>query len=161
MIKAVILVVVIVLAVAVGLALRARSGKVRPSGGGQTEGPPPATDAPGGAGRPDDDLALLRAAGLHGDGPAVVHFSASWCGPCAAVRRVVAGTVGRLAEEDPAGAPVQDLELDLDEHTALARRLHVMSLPTTFLYRRDGSRHGRISGVPDASALADALRSLR
>ncbi|QDQ96866.1 thioredoxin family protein [Tomitella fengzijianii] len=170
----VILVLVVVLAVAVGLVLRARSGTVKPTAGAQTVARRPAP-----AGRPDDQAdrdvdtaeeesgdqtgvqALLRAAGLRGDGPAVVHFSATWCGPCAAVRRVVAGTSARLAAEAPEGAPVQDLELDLDEHAVLARRLRVMSLPTTFIYDAEGVGHGRISGVPDASALAEALRPLR
>lgn len=182
----IVLVVAVAAALAVGFVLRARAGRVRPepaaapgpaaqepgsqepgsqepaataAGGGSGAGAPPA----GGDGAADGDgeLALLRAAGLRSDGPTVVHFSAPWCGPCAAVRRVVADTAGRLAHEDPAAAPVHDLELDLDEYARLARLLRVMSLPTTFLYDAAGTRHGRIAGVPAAAELADALRPLR
>jgi thiol-disulfide isomerase/thioredoxin len=45
--------------------------------------------------------------GLQGTGPTVVHFSAVWCGPCAAVRRVVnevctcgAPAFGAIAADD-------------------------------------------------------------
>src|SRR3546814_20735193 len=71
-----ILLVALVAVVAVGLFLKSRHGKVR-------------VTTPAATGAADSRLELLRAAGVsspHG-GPVVLHFSADWCGPCAAVRR--------------------------------------------------------------------------
>lgn len=188
----VVLLCVIILALAIGLVLRRRSGRVRPVGttgrnrtpdagapspdpapqgtsAPRAPGPVPAEPLP--ADQVSTELSLLRSAGLRADGPCVVHFSAQWCGPCAAVRRVVATVVARLNAEGPAqeipggqSAPtptVHELELDLDDNAELAQRLRVMSLPTTFLYDASGYAHGRISGVPSATELTDALRGLR
>ena len=76
-------------------------------------------------------------------GPTVVHFSAVWCGPCAGVRRVV----DQVCAELPAVAHV---EIDMDANPAAARRLSVLSLPTTFIFDADGRpalpRHRRPHG---------------
>jgi len=68
----VIAVVVVALGVAVviGRFLTKHSGRLRPTGQQSV----------------DVDTTDL---GLSGTGPTVVHFSATWCGPCAGVRRVV------------------------------------------------------------------------
>ncbi|WP_099025452.1 thioredoxin family protein [Mycolicibacterium palauense] len=134
------------LAVALGLAavtgrlLTRRSGAVReihdhPAGG-------PATDA--------DGLGLSRT------GPTVLHFSAAWCGPCAGVRRVVEQVCGELAQ--PGG--VAHVEIDLDADPAAARRLSVLSLPTTFIFDADGRQRFRAVGVPKAADLHAALKPL-
>jgi len=44
-------------------------------------------------------------------GPAVLHFSADWCGPCAAVRRVVRRVTEELAD---APRPPLDIGIDID-----------------------------------------------
>ncbi|MFF0814830.1 thioredoxin family protein [Rhodococcus sp. NPDC003318] len=143
----VVLGVVLVAALVTGLAMRARTGRVR-----VTE---PAA-APNDARR-----TLLTEVGVPGTGPTVLHFSADWCGPCAAVRRVVAQTLtgldSRLASDAP--RPV-DLELDIDENPVLARELGVLSLPTTFVFDRDGQQRYRVSGVPSAPELESALVGL-
>ncbi|MEV0250380.1 thioredoxin family protein [Nocardia sp. NPDC050712] len=144
MIEITILVVVFLAAVAVGLVWQRRQGKVR-----RTE-TPPVTAAP-------DRAALLAAAGFTGSGPLVLHFSADWCGPCAAVRRVVATVAGELAGTD---RPPQDLEVDIDAEAVLARELNVLSLPTTFLFDAEGNERFRISGVPKAADLRTALAPL-
>ncbi|NUS43654.1 MAG: thioredoxin family protein, partial [Mycobacteriaceae bacterium] len=96
---------------------------------------------------------MLAAVGIGiGGAPVVLHFAADWCGPCAAVRRVVAQVVANLP--DP-GA--RDLELDFDEHRELAAELGVRSLPTTFIFDSDGIERFRISGVPNAADLHRAL----
>lgn len=137
----------LVLATAVGLLLRRRAGRVR-SSYIPTAGIP--TAAP-------DRAHLLAKVGLNGDGPTVLHFSADWCGPCAAVRRVVSSTVAQLADSP---RPPADVELDIDEHPAIAKELGVLSLPTTFIFDAAATERFRISGVPSAADLRTALAPL-
>src|ERR1700722_9003315 len=57
--------------------------------------------------------------GLSHTGPTVVHFSAVWCGPCAAVRRVVDQVCADLPD-------VAHLEIDMDANPEAGRRLSVL-----------------------------------
>jgi thiol-disulfide isomerase/thioredoxin len=91
--------------------------------------------------------------GLSDTGPTIVHFSAVWCGPCAGVRRVV----DQVCDELPAVAHV---EIDMDANPAAARRLSVLSLPTTFVFDADGRQRYRVAGVPTAADLRSALDPL-
>jgi len=91
--------------------------------------------------------------GLSLTGPTVVHFSAVWCGPCAAVRRVVDQVCGEL----PAVAHV---EIDMDANPEAARRLSVLSLPTTLIFDAAGRPRYRTTGVPAAADLRSALEPL-
>jgi thiol-disulfide isomerase/thioredoxin len=132
----VIAVVVVALGVAVviGRFLTKRSGRLRPTGQQSV-----AVDT--------TDL------GLSGTGPTVVHFSATWCGPCAGVRRVVDQVC-----EDLDG--VTHVEIDMDANPAAARRLSVLSLPTTFIFDAKGHQRYRTAGVPTAADLRSALEPL-
>jgi thiol-disulfide isomerase/thioredoxin len=85
--------------------------------------------------------------------PAIVHFSADWCGPCGAVRRVV----DEVCAELPG---VSHVEIDLDANPTAARQLSVLSLPTTFIFDGDGRQRYRTSGVPKAADLRSALQPL-
>ena len=85
--------------------------------------------------------------------PAIVHFSAEWCGPCAAVRRVV----DEVCAELPGVAHV---EMDMDANPTAARQLSVLSLPTTFIFDDRGQQRYRSSGVPKAADLRSALQPL-
>lgn len=91
--------------------------------------------------------------GLSTTGPTIVHFTAQWCGPCAGVRRVV----DQVCAELPAVAHV---EIDMDDNPDAARRLSVLSLPTTFIFDADGRSRYRASGVPTAADLRSALSPL-
>ncbi|KOS57905.1 thioredoxin family protein [Rhodococcus rhodochrous] len=144
----VVLLVVVAAALIIGTVLRAREGKVRV-----------VDPAPAPASGPDP---LLAAVGVGtGDAPVVLHFSADWCGPCAAVRRVVAQVVADLAATGDGLPAPRDLELDIDENPQLARQLGVLSLPTTFLFDAAGTERYRVSGVPAAADLRAALVPLR
>jgi thiol-disulfide isomerase/thioredoxin len=91
--------------------------------------------------------------GLSDTGPTVLHFTAEWCGPCAGVRRVVDQVCAELPE-------VAHVEIDMDTNPEAARRLSVLSLPTTIIFDRDGRPRYRTSGVPKAADLRSALEPL-
>ena len=91
--------------------------------------------------------------GLSATGPTMLHFSAVWCGPCAAVRRVV----DQVCDDLPGVAHV---EIDMDANPEAARRLSVMSLPTTLIFDADGRPRYRTTGVPKAADLRSAVEPL-
>ena len=91
--------------------------------------------------------------GLSRTGPTVVHFSAVWCGPCATVRRVV----NQVCADLPGVAHV---EIDMDANPVAARRLSVLSLPTTLIFDAAGRQRYRTAGVPKAGDLRSALAPL-
>jgi thiol-disulfide isomerase/thioredoxin len=99
---------------------------------------------------PDVDVSDL---GLSPSGPTIVHFSAVWCGPCAGVRRVVDQVCADLGD-------VAHVEIDMDANPAAARKLSVMSLPTTFIFDAKGRQRYRTAGVPKAADLRSALEPL-
>src|ERR1700752_5174159 len=123
------------LAAVVGWLLSRRSGAVRPTGARA-------------AGEVD-----TRDLGLSADGPTVVHFTAPWCSPCTQVRRVVTQVCTDLGD-------VAHVEIDMDANPAAARRLSVLSLPTTFIFDAGGRQRYRASGVPKADDLRSALTPL-
>ncbi|WP_227998314.1 thioredoxin family protein [Nocardia australiensis] len=143
MIEITILVLIVLAALAVGSLLRRRDGKLRAA----------TVTEPTESARAD----LLAAAGMTGSGPAVLHFSADWCGPCAAVRRVVSGVAVELADSPN---PPLDIEVDIDAEPALAKELNVLSLPTTFVFDIEGRERFRISGVPKSTDLRTAVEPL-
>ena len=122
-------------AATVGWLLNRRAGRVR------------ATDS---ATAGDVDTSDL---GLSADGPTVVHFTAPWCSPCTQVRRVVNQVCTDLGD-------VAHVEIDMDANPAAARRLSVLSLPTTFIFDAGGRQRYRASGVPKADDLRSALTPL-
>jgi thiol-disulfide isomerase/thioredoxin len=122
------------LAAAVGWLLTRRAGAIRP------------TDAAGGE-------VDTRDLGLSENGPTVVHFSAPWCSPCTHVRRVVSQVCDDLGD-------VAHVEIDMDANPGAARRLSVLSLPTTFIFDAQGRQRYRAAGVPKADDLRSALTPL-
>lgn len=91
--------------------------------------------------------------GLSSTGPTVLHFSAAWCGPCAAVRRVV----DQVCDDLPGVAHV---EIDIDANPEAAKRLSVLSLPTTVIFDANGRPRYRTHGVPKATDLRSAIEPL-
>lgn len=91
--------------------------------------------------------------GLSETGPTVLHFSAEWCGPCAGVRQVV----DQVCAELPGVAHV---EIDMDANPEAARRLSVLSLPTTIIFDAEGRPRFRTHGVPKPADLRSALEPL-
>jgi thiol-disulfide isomerase/thioredoxin len=128
------LVVALIAAAVVGWLIQRRSGVLR-----ETTDPVDPVDT--------SDLGLSRT------GPTIVHFSAVWCGPCAGVRRVVHQVCTELPD-------VAHVEIDMDADPAAARRLSVLSLPTTFVFDADGRQRFRTAGVPKAADLRSAVAPL-
>jgi thiol-disulfide isomerase/thioredoxin len=91
--------------------------------------------------------------GLSDTGPTILHFSAVWCGPCAGVRRVVDQVCRELPQ-------VAHVEIDMDVNPDAARRLSVLSLPTTIIFDAEGHPRYRTSGVPSAADLRSVLQPL-
>jgi thiol-disulfide isomerase/thioredoxin len=91
--------------------------------------------------------------GLSPTAPTIVHFTAVWCGPCAAVRRVI----DQVCADLPGVAHV---EIDMDADPGAARKLSVLSLPTTFIFDAAGRQRYRSAGVPKAADLRAALEPL-
>lgn len=146
MIGIIVLLVVVAAALAVGAALRSRSGAVR-AVAAESE----SADV--------DPLLTEHGIGV-GPEPTVLHFSAPWCGPCVAVRRIVAQVIDTITATAD-GVPIpRDVEVDLDGNPELAKKLGVLSLPTTFLFDAGGTERFRVSGVPNAADLATALLPL-
>ena len=126
---------VLALAAVLGWLLTRRAGHVRATDPGSSR---------------DVDTSDL---GLSHIGPTVVHFSASWCGPCARVRQVIEQVSKDLGD-------VAHVEIDMDANPDAARRLSVLSLPTTFIFDADGHQRYRTAGVPKAGDLRSALSRL-
>jgi thiol-disulfide isomerase/thioredoxin len=126
-------------ATAIGVAVNRRSGVLRDTSS--------TSEAPG---KPEQDTSDL---GLSETGPTVVHFSADWCGPCASVRRVVDQVCAAMPD-------VAHVEIDIDANQIAAKRLSVLSLPTTFIFDADGRQRYRSAGVPKAVDLQTALQPL-
>jgi thioredoxin 1 len=61
--------------------------------------------------------------------PILVDFWAEWCGPC----RMVAPVLEKLAEEYAGKARVG--KVNVDEHTGLAAKFGVQSIPTLLLFK--------------------------
>lgn len=77
--------------------------------------------------RPTDRETFVRDV-LENDRPAVVAFSAVWCGPC----RVLAGQLDLLAAAHP---ELDVLVVDVDESQPIAERYAIAAVPTVMLFR--------------------------
>jgi hypothetical protein len=55
---------------------------------------------------------------------------------------------------------VAHVEIDMDANPSAARRLSVLSLPTTFIFDGDGRQRYRAAGVPTTADLRSALEPL-
>jgi thiol-disulfide isomerase/thioredoxin len=134
-----------VIAIVAGLALAGLTGWLLTHRSGVL-----AETRPGSGRLPAPDTSDLE---LADGGPTVVHFSAPWCGPCAAVRRVVTQVCTDLGG-------VAHVEIDIDTKPATARKLSVLSLPTTVIFDAHGRQRYRVTGVPAAADLRSALAPL-
>lgn len=86
-------------------------------------------------------------------GLCVVHFWATWCGPCKSFAPVF--------EKSAADSPdVKHLKMDVDENPLTASGLGIMSIPT-LLFIKDGEIVGSTVGAMSDRQLSDTLVKMR
>ena len=64
------------------------------------------------------------------EGPVVVDYTASWCGPC----RVISPLIDQLAEEYEGRAKV--VKIDLDQNKANAKKYGIRSIPAVLIFKK-------------------------
>lgn len=74
--------------------------------------------------------------------PAVVDFTAAWCGPCRAVAPVIEGLASDYADR------VTVAKVDIDDHPRLAARYGVRSVPTVMLFAEGGVKRVYVGARP-------------
>ena len=89
---------------------------------------------------------------VQSDKTVLLDFWANWCAPC----KMLAPVIDRLAEQY--AGRVKVAKIDIDEHSALAERYDIQSIPTILLFK-DGKVTARDVGAKPLSnytAMLDA-----
>ncbi|KAJ5134683.1 Thioredoxin [Penicillium atrosanguineum] len=97
-----------------------------------------------------DNLAIFKA--LTSEGPTVVDFYATWCGPC----RAVGPKVGELSEKY---TNVRFIQVDVDKMREVASQFQVTAMPT-FVFLKDGKEVGQRVRGANVGALEAGIKSL-
>lgn len=87
------------------------------------------------------------------NGPAIVDFWATWCGPC----KMLGPVIEQLSDDLDGKIPV--CKLDVDECRETATKYGVMSIPTV-IYFKNGVEVKRLVGVQTKDKLLDAAKEL-
>ena len=89
---------------------------------------------------------------LDAQGPVLVDFFATWCGPC----KMLAPTLDEVAAETAGKAAVY--KLDIDQSPDIAQKYGVMSVPTLMVFE-NGEEPGRGRAAQAEHPLDDRLAS--
>lgn len=84
------------------------------------------------------------------DGPVLVDFSATWCGPCKRLEPIVREIAG-----DYSGR-LKVVKVDVDKAPKVAAKFGVMSVPTVLLIK-DGVVKDQMIGIVSKQALSDRV----
>lgn len=84
---------------------------------------------------------------LDAQGPVLVDFFATWCGPC----KMLAPTLDEVANETAGKATVY--KLDIDQSPEIAQRYGVMSVPTLMVFENGQVKNQAVGVQPKQSIL--------
>ena len=102
------------------------------------------------------DLPSALESARAGDRPVLMHFSASWCGPCRQMEPVLrSAEVADVLRDGAVG-----VHLDFDTHKDVAQRYGVRSIPADVLLTPDGRVLGQMSGVKQPGDYARRVRAV-
>ena len=85
---------------------------------------------------------------LDAQGPVLVDFFATWCGPC----RMLAPTLDEVAAEMAGKATV--CKVDIDQSPDIASRYGVMSVPTLMVFEGGQVKKQMVGAQPKQNVLA-------
>lgn len=76
----------------------------------------------------------------------VLKFSASWCGPCKMLSKVL----------EEVNSPIEIEEIDIDQNLDLARQHNIRGVPTLVMYN-NGMEVKRVSGLLNKAEIENWL----
>jgi thioredoxin 1 len=85
--------------------------------------------------------------------PILVHFSASWCGPC----RMIVPVLDDIAKEQ--GDVVKIARVDVDANPSLSSRFEIRRVPTLLFFKGGGVRD-QVVGLTSKDDLIFRLKTL-
>jgi len=85
--------------------------------------------------------------------PILVHFSASWCGPC----RMIAPVLDEIAKE--LGDVVKIAKVNVDDNPSLSSRFEIRRVPTLLFFKGGGVRD-QVVGLTSKADLISRLKTL-